>query len=842
MKTKGYEKMKVRSKIIIGFFTVCCSFSAVDILAQQHSATEAFDVAITHLDEQRLAIGLQRNDYLNAEITDHHVSKKSGITHLYLRQSHGGLDVVNGTMTVNIGSNGEVIGLGNAFKTGLESAALNARPVSLSAEQAIEKAAEQLNLDVSEPLQQLSNKAGVSQASVYSGAGISKQDIPIHLAYYITTNDELIKVWDLQIVTLDGQHYWHLWIDAETGELQGKADWISQDTYEVYELPREHPNEDDDPLNDDRTLQIDPATAVASPFGWHDTNGSAGAEYTDTRGNNVYAQEDRNANNSGGFRPDGGPGLDFQSPLDLSQEPPVYESASITNLFYWNNILHDVLYEYGFDEAAGNFQENNYGNGGAGSDPVQADAQDGSGTNNANFATPPDGSSAVRMQMYEWTDPFPNELVVNSPASIAGSYIAGAAVFGPAAGFPGLTADLILVDDGAGAPTEGCNALINGAAISGNLALVDRGSCAFTVKVKNAENAGAIGVVVANNASTGIVTMGGTVTGPPIQIPSGMISLVDGDLIKTQLVAGVNATFRNDGGNDPNRDSALDNGVIAHEYCHGLSNRLTGGPANSSCLSGNQQAGEGWSDFCSLFITAKADDLDITPRGIGTYLNFEPRDGNGIRVYRYSSDLVVNPFKYSDINSGISVPHGVGTVWATALWDMYWQLVSQYGFDSDFYNGTGGNNLAMQLVVDGLKAQPCNPTFLDARDAILSVAASNGVDECLIWEAFAKRGMGSGAIAGVDDGGSSSSLNVTDSFTVPLSCTNLCLDTRRVSNREISVTETHRGVTSVTLGTNLTVTPNGDVSVFAGNSVSFEGPVSIDGVLTVTITPTPCVP
>ncbi len=68
------------------------------------------------------------------------------------------------------------------------------------------------------------------------------------------------------------------------------------------------------------------------------------------------------------------------------------ENAAITNLFYWTNIIHDVTYQYGFDEASGNFQQNNYGNGGAGNDPVNAEAQDGSGTCNANFSTPGDGS------------------------------------------------------------------------------------------------------------------------------------------------------------------------------------------------------------------------------------------------------------------------------------------------------------------------------------------------------------------------------------------------------------------------------------------------------------------
>jgi extracellular elastinolytic metalloproteinase len=65
-------------------------------------------------------------------------------------------------------------------------------------------------------------------------------------------------------------------------------------------------------------------------------------------------------------------------------------------------MFHDVFYELGFTEEAGNFEINNNGQGGQGNDMVILNAQDGSGTNNANFATPPDGQPG-RMRMYIWT-------------------------------------------------------------------------------------------------------------------------------------------------------------------------------------------------------------------------------------------------------------------------------------------------------------------------------------------------------------------------------------------------------------------------------------------------------
>src|SRR3974390_2618278 len=137
----------------------------------------------------------------------------------------------------------------------------------------------------------------------------------------------------------------------------------------------------------------------ASPAGWINDGGN------ETLGNNVDAHTDRNADNLPDLpRPQGSPFRVFDFPLDLTQSPATYTNAAVVQLFYWNNFMHDKLYELGFTEAAGNFQTDNFGRGGLGNDAVQADAQDGGGVNNANMATPPDGM-APRMQMYIFTGP-----------------------------------------------------------------------------------------------------------------------------------------------------------------------------------------------------------------------------------------------------------------------------------------------------------------------------------------------------------------------------------------------------------------------------------------------------
>ena len=98
---------------------------------------------------------------------------------------------------------------------------------------------------------------------------------------------------------------------------------------------------------------------------------------------------------------------DFTFPFSTAVDPRTQQAAVVTNLFYFNNIIHDYSYTLGFTETARNFQTNNYGRGGIGNDSVRAEAQDGSGTNNANFATPPDGSRP-RMQQYLFTSPNPD--------------------------------------------------------------------------------------------------------------------------------------------------------------------------------------------------------------------------------------------------------------------------------------------------------------------------------------------------------------------------------------------------------------------------------------------------
>jgi extracellular elastinolytic metalloproteinase len=457
----------------------------------------------------------------------------------------------------------------------------------------------------------------------------------------------------------------------------------------------------------------------------------------------------------------------FDFPFNQSMDPSTYRPAAVTNLFYWNNIMHDVTYNYGFDPPAGNFQVNTYGAAGAGGDDVRAEAQDGSGTNNANFSTNVDGVRG-RMQMFVWTHPFPNLVTVNSPAGIAGDYTASGAAFGPTVITAGpITGNVTLADDGVGSANDACEPLVGFPA--GDIALLDRGTCTFVIKVNNAQAAGASAVIVANNVAGDPITMGGA--DPTINIPSVMISLDNGNLLKANLP--VNATVKANPLTSINRDSDIDAGVICHEYGHGVSNRLTGGPAVANCLNNAEQMGEGWSDWFALTLTTSPSDTPTTLRGIGNYVLFAANEDVGIRPTQYTTDMSVNPSTYASVAdvANISQPHGIGYVWTSMLWEVYWNLVDAHGYNANIYDDwtTGGNNLAFQLVIDGMKFQPCRPGFVDGRDAILQadVALTGGANQCRIWRGFSKRGLGFSA----SQGSSSSRTDGVEAFDLPASCT-----------------------------------------------------------------------
>ncbi len=763
-------------------------------------AQSALQIALRQVEQNHKIWNLSDEDVTDLIVSDQYLSQNNGVTHLYLQQRFQGIEVFNALLNFNITKDGEVLYVGKRFIPQL-SEKINASVPELSPYQAIEVATQHLGIALEEPLRQISQID--EHEFVFEKGTISNNDIPVKLCFQPMKDGSLRLAWNLSIDEVGNADYWSLRIDALTGELLSKNNWtrycsfgeksrevgaencfddiekteifeqnrkvlapedlpVQNASYEVFPTPIESP------IHGNRELVVNPSDAQASPFGWHDTNGQEGPEFTITRGNNVHAYLDTDGDDiPDGGEPNGGSNLVFDFLFDVSLEPDTLQAAATTQLFYMNNIMHDLAYSYGFDEVAGNFQQNNYGHGGSGGDYVRAESQDGAGVNNANFSTPTDGFNGT-MQMFLWNSSSgDNALRVNAPSQIEGLYEARPGLFGGAITTTPLTGEVAIVNDGTPQFTLGCNELVNGDEISGKIALIDRGSCQFGTKALNAQNAGAIAVLVCNFEDA-LVTMAGGDDGGQVTIPAVFMKKSTCDLIRPFAGQGLVVSLQTPDNTGPTQiDGDFDNGIIAHEYAHGISTRLTGGPSQANCLFNDEQMGEGWSDFFTLITTAKTGDTGDMPHGIGTYVFSQQTNGGGIRRFPYSTDFSVNSQTYDDI-IGTGPPHPLGEVWTDVLWDMYWKFVEVYGWDPDLYHGSGGNNMAIQLVFDGMKIQACSPGFLDGRDAILAAdeADFGGDNQCLIWEIFARRGLGWSA----DQGSANDRNDNTPGFDVKPQC------------------------------------------------------------------------
>ena len=536
-------------------------------------------------------------------------------------------------------------------------------------------------------------------------------------------------------------------------------------SYNVFPFPVEAPT------FGSRTIVTNPWDLTASPEGWH-SNGTS--NFTNTYGNNVLAYVDNNASNTEGFSPVSTTtgNLTFDFPFAESTTLSAYDNkaSAVTNLFYANNMIHDIMYKYGFTESTRNFQTNNFGKGGAGNDAVRAEAFDGSGYNNANFNSGFEiltggGNYAVqfpRMQMYLWNSgvALKQRLFYTDPVLATRPAVNTAtANFGRTLMETGITGDIVIPPG-----STGCTALTAGS-LTGKIAMVNTTSCAYNIKAKTVQDAGAIGMIVHRTASN-IVTEINVPNVTNVSIPSIMIPRDEGNFITEELAAGrtVNVNLKDLGVGYKN--SSFDNGVMIHEYGHGISNRLTGQGYN--CLTNLEQMGEGWSDFFALMLTNTPNYTSTTGRGIATYSSNTAPTALGIRSYRYTTDMNANPFTYASTNTTGGQPHAVGQIWATMLWDLHWKMAEKYGYNYDITaDMNSGSAKALQLVMDGLKLQPCNPNFVSGRDAILQAdQLAGGADNCLIWNVFARRGLGLNASAGT----AASISDQVEDFSVPAGC------------------------------------------------------------------------
>jgi hypothetical protein len=710
---KQFYYQKKQGLFVKMAFAILFAFLSVSVKAQTEVTT-----AKTYLNANTAKYKLTNADINDMIVSSSYLSPTTGWYHVYFNQNYQSVDVYNGLLNMTLKA-GNVEYVANSFVPDLATKVPAVFPnLQINPVKALQNAAVSVNLTASTAAQiQVVNTSilanGIISKASYIDKNLSNDKIEVKLYWLpyeaIVGEKAVSKVtltYDVRFLTKNGQNSWNIHVDALTGNILQKYDEVihcdfgkpehldapkiskeslmpyakdatkvvAPNTYNVFDYPLEAPTFGSRTPVSSPYTRFAPASAGppgSATNGWHDDGTT---QFTNTKGNNVDAKDDIANDNEGtiGSSPNSAT-LDFNFPYTQATGTSAANlNAAITNLFYWNNVMHDVLWKYGFDEPSGNFQKNNLGRGGAGNDFVFADAQDGSGTDNANFSTPVDGGNG-RMQMFIWSN-----------------------------------------------------------------------------------------------------------AGSPLYTP----------------------------------DSDFDNGVIAHEYGHGWSIRLTGGPAVNTCLQNAEQGGEGWSDYAALMLgtdwsalTPSVASANI-PRGIGTYVLGEATTGAGIRPFRYSYDKATynNIVTYAGVgNTGVfSQPHGIGSIWATMLWDMTWEIILQ---DNQIVNNIytvptvitnmRGNIAALKLVNEGLRLQACSPSFVQARDAILQAdqLLFGGRYKCSIWKAFARRGLGFYASTGA----STNDRIVTEDFTPLVSpALNSALTGITCSNQVFTYTATTASVGTFT--------------------------------------------
>lgn len=769
--------MNIKSFTILRCLGIFALLISANLLMAQSQTP--LDIALRHIENNHKSWDLSKEDVSDIAVSDSHISSLSGAAHIYFQQKYQGVRIYNAILNVTISDQGEVLYTGKRFVTGLATK-VNTTAPSISAQDALVATLNALGKTVPSSF---STKEEADNSIVFDKGDFSFNDVKVMLNYFKNKEGNLILSYGLYINPADDIEMWQMHVDATTGtvinqrslvvkcnhdinlghrhnstcnnqvvaqansvdvtELLAKSNnSVMANSYRVFKYPTESPT------HGPHEIVVNPEDLTASSLGWHDTGNN---QYTITRGNNVHAFLDRNIDGVPDIaEPDGGATLDFDFPYDIANDEPTdVQDAATVNLFYLNNFLHDFSYSYGFDEAAGNFQVNNFGNGGAGNDDVQALVQAGAddgAINNATMGTPPDGSSPT-MSMFVWDqDAGGGKLEVTAPSAIAGAYNTADAAFGPEVTSTPICGEVVIVNDNVNNPyaTDGCEEdFANGAELEGKIALIDRGGCFFQDKTLHAQAYGAIAVILCNFEDDP-VALGAGGTGADPTIPTLSIGNTDCQTIRQFANGELEVCFVDpDTGGPALIDGDFDNGIVAHEFAHGISNRLTGGGNNTDCLGNAEQMGEGWSDWVSLVVTAKEGDTGEMGRGIGNFAVRLGVDGAGIRRFRYSTDMNICPLTYSNVASNPQV-HALGEVWCAVTWDLYWAMVDVYGWSPDLNHGTLGNNMAISLVMEAMKIQPCEPGFISGRDAILAadMALYNGENQCLIWDVFARRGMG----------------------------------------------------------------------------------------------------
>ena len=710
---------------------------------------------------------------------------------LRFQQRAEGLDVLHGEVKVLLKGDNALAAISGALRE-TSSARAAASRFSLGAAEALARAlTDRFGVAVKpSELRPAGAGPGDWQLLAASAGAAVRLDGPAHARrVLVASGSGLRPAWQLELQgtassSERGSELFGAVVAADDGAVLERADLTAYDAYQ-YRVWAETTGDKqplDGPVGDftphpsgvpdgSRPPFIPPVPVTMEGFN-HNPDGlvdpwlPAGA--TQTLGNNVDAYTDQ-------LSPDGFSNGDLRATTtstgsfgwtyDTALEPVANQGqmmAAVTSAFYVTNWLHDYWYDSGFNEAAGNAQFDNFGRRGVAGDGMKVEVQDAylaGARNNANVSTPLDGFSP-RMQLYVWDGPDTVRTVTLAPG---GSIPSGLARYGRQS-FD-VTADVVLADDGAGTVTDGCQPLTN--AVTGMIVLADHGPCNYELQTLNAMNAGAVGLLIADDSgsTTPLILPDDPFISPTITIGTLSITQADGDALKAAMASGpVSAHLLRV--KEPDRDPALDTLVISHEWGHYLHRRLTDcGTRQCAAMS------EGWGDFVSIHMALRqGDDLDGA-YGISRYAGAVLGDlyFGGVRRFPYSTNPAKNALTFRHVTDGVTLPtatpinsfnagsrnsevHNAGEIWASLLFEAYADLQRTAQGAGATRTFAQVKRLMADYVVAGMQLAPRDASMTETRDALLAaIEAVDPADSALVAQAFARRGAGSCAVPPTSD-------------------------------------------------------------------------------------------
>ncbi|MGH9848895.1 MAG: M36 family metallopeptidase, partial [Blastocatellia bacterium] len=358
----------------------------------------------------------------NLKVARRYRTDHNGVTHVVLGQQINGIEVFQADLAVHVDRAGAVIAASGELIPGAAGKVNLAQP-KMAAAEALRMAAQDVEAQVTGPLNLSAPPAGAEARQKFDGSAGFERDVEARLVYFPLAADQLRLAWEFILWMRETPDVYLMVMDAERGSLLYRYNFTCYDENPlrphgpVFTKDSPRPNVPYTGNNNPPIVPREDLPFRAAPFNGREIFAVADQHYdwwTGVPANNLISNNTTTYLDRDGTpgQPDqprlSAPDGNFSTAIDFTQAPttPDNQRAAQVNLFYWINRYHDILYSFGFNEAAGNFQTNNFNLGGRGADAVLGEAQDGSGTNNANFFTPPDGSPG-RVQMYLFTSVTP---------------------------------------------------------------------------------------------------------------------------------------------------------------------------------------------------------------------------------------------------------------------------------------------------------------------------------------------------------------------------------------------------------------------------------------------------